>query len=154
MASGKKLAAFALTEPGSGSDAASIKTRAEVSSCGKFYTLNGDKIWISNGGIADVFTVFAKTPIKNEKTGVTKDKITAFIVERAFGGITHGPPEKKMGIKASNTAAVFFDNVKIPAENVLLQPGDGFKVKYILVHCKCFWVEFCRLYFCRSPCKS
>ena len=72
--------------------------------------------------------MFAKTPITDEKSGVTKDKISAFIVERAFGGVTHGPPEKKMGIKASNTAAVFFDNCKVPAENVLLKPGDGFKV--------------------------
>ncbi|KAH0511505.1 Very long-chain specific acyl-CoA dehydrogenase, mitochondrial [Microtus ochrogaster] len=82
----------------------------------------------SNGGIADVFTVFAKTPIKDAATGAVKEKITAFVVERSFGGVTHGLPEKKMGIKASNTAEVYFDGVKVPAENVLGEVGGGFKV--------------------------
>ncbi|KTG34675.1 hypothetical protein cypCar_00027638, partial [Cyprinus carpio] len=81
-----------------------------------------------NGGIAEIFTVFAKTPMKDEKTGEMKDKITAFIVERSFGGVTHGPPEKKMGIKASNTAEVYFENVRVPAECVLGEVGGGFKV--------------------------
>ena len=81
--------------------------------------MNGSKIWISNGGIADVFTVFAQMPVTDPKTGVTKDKVGAFIVERDFGGVTHGAPEKKMGIKASNTAEVYFDDVKIPKENLL-----------------------------------
>lgn len=106
LATGETMAAFCLTEPGSGSDAASIRTRAQLSPCGKFYTLDGNKIWISNGGLAEIFTVFAKTAVKDEATGKTKDKITAFIVERSFGGVTHGAPEKKMGIKASNTAEV------------------------------------------------
>ncbi|XP_005349771.1 very long-chain specific acyl-CoA dehydrogenase, mitochondrial [Microtus ochrogaster] len=128
VASGKALAAFCLTEPSSGSDAASIRTSAVPSPCGKYYTLNGTKIWISNGGIADVFTVFAKTPIKDAATGAVKEKITAFVVERSFGGVTHGLPEKKMGIKASNTAEVYFDGVKVPAENVLGEVGGGFKV--------------------------
>uniref|UniRef100_A0A672K0Z0 Very long-chain specific acyl-CoA dehydrogenase, mitochondrial n=1 Tax=Sinocyclocheilus grahami TaxID=75366 RepID=A0A672K0Z0_SINGR len=83
---------------------------------------------LSNGGIAEIFTVFAKTPMKDEKTGEMKDKITAFIVERSFGGVTHGPPEKKMGIKASNTAEVYFENVRVPAECVLGEVGGGFKV--------------------------
>jgi len=74
---------------------------------------------ISNGGMAEIFTVFAQTPVKDPKTGETKDKISAFIVERAFGGVSSGPPEKKMGIKASNTAEVYFDNVKVPVENLL-----------------------------------
>ncbi|XP_051874458.1 very long-chain specific acyl-CoA dehydrogenase, mitochondrial-like isoform X2 [Pristis pectinata] len=126
LASGKTIAAFCLTETASGSDAASIKTTAVKK--GKNYILNGSKLWISNGGMAEIFTVFAKTPVKNEHTGKTKDKITAFIVERKFGGVTHGPPEKKMGIKASNTAEVYFDNVKVPAENVLGDVGGGFKV--------------------------
>ncbi|ERE69361.1 very long-chain specific acyl-CoA dehydrogenase [Cricetulus griseus] len=82
----------------------------------------------SNGGIADIFTVFAKTPIKDAATGAVKDKITAFVVERGFGGVTHGLPEKKMGIKASNTAEVYFDGVKVPSENVLGEVGSGFKV--------------------------
>ncbi|XP_054609444.1 very long-chain specific acyl-CoA dehydrogenase, mitochondrial [Dunckerocampus dactyliophorus] len=128
LASGEHIAAFCLTEPASGSDAASIKTTAVQSPCGQYFTLNGSKIWISNGGLAEIFTVFAKTPIKDPKTGQMKDKITAFVVEKSFGGVTHGPPEKKMGIKASNTAEVYFDNVRVPADCVLGEIGGGFKV--------------------------
>ncbi|XP_072114640.1 very long-chain specific acyl-CoA dehydrogenase, mitochondrial isoform X5 [Mobula birostris] len=128
LATGETIAAFCLTEPASGSDAASIKTTAIKSDCGKYYTLNGGKIWISNGGLADIFTVFAKVPMQNERSGEVKDRITTFIVERGFGGVTSGPPEKKMGIKASNTAEVHFDNVKVPVENVLGEVGGGFKV--------------------------
>uniref|UniRef100_A0A8C6TH02 Very long-chain specific acyl-CoA dehydrogenase, mitochondrial n=1 Tax=Neogobius melanostomus TaxID=47308 RepID=A0A8C6TH02_9GOBI len=128
LATGEDIAAFCLTEPASGSDAASIKTIAVQSPCGTYFTLNGGKIWISNGGLAEIFTVFAKTPMKDPKTGEMKDKITAFVVERSFGGVTHGPPEKKMGIKASNTAEVYFDNVRVPAECVLGEVGGGFKV--------------------------
>jgi len=128
LATGEHIAAFCLTEPASGSDAASIKTTAVQSPCGKYFTLNGSKIWISNGGLAEIFTVFAKTPVKDPKTGEMKDKITAFVVERSFGGVTHGPPEKKMGIKASNTAEVYFDNVRVPADCVLGEVGGGFKV--------------------------
>ena len=95
---------------------------------GKHYILNGSKIWISNGGFAEVMTVFAQTPVTDETTGETKDKVTAFIVERSFGGVTSGPPEKKMGIKASNTAEVYYEDVKVPAENVLGGLGGGFKV--------------------------
>ncbi|KAM3590161.1 uncharacterized protein V6R79_004857 [Siganus canaliculatus] len=128
LASGETIAAFCLTEPASGSDAASIKTTATLSPCGQYYTMNGSKIWISNGGLAEIFTVFAKTPMKDPKTGEMKDKITAFVVERSFGGVTSGPPEKKMGIKASNTAEVYFDNVRVPADCVLGEVGGGFKV--------------------------
>uniref|UniRef100_D3TR49 Very long-chain specific acyl-CoA dehydrogenase, mitochondrial n=1 Tax=Glossina morsitans morsitans TaxID=37546 RepID=D3TR49_GLOMM len=124
----KVYAAFALTEPSAGSDAGSIKCKAVKSSDGKHYVLNGSKIWISNGGIADIMTVFAKTEVQDKKTGEKKEKVTAFIVERSFGGVTNGPPEKKMGIKASNTAEVYFEDVKVPAENVLGEEGDGFKV--------------------------
>nr|CDJ86276.1 Acyl-CoA dehydrogenase and Acyl-CoA oxidase dehydrogenase domain containing protein [Haemonchus contortus] len=127
LATGRKFAAFCLTEPGSGSDANSIKTRAEKSPDGKYYILNGGKLWISNGGFADVFTVFAQTPVKMPD-GSTKDKVSAFIVERAFGGVTSGPQEKKMGIKGSNTTEVHFDNVKVPVENLLGKEGEGFKV--------------------------
>ena len=101
-----QYAAFCLTEPSAGSDAASIRTRAELSPNGEHYILNGSKIWISNGGLAEIMTVFAQTSVKNEETGHVEDKITAFIVERSFGGVTNGAPEKKMGIKASNTAEV------------------------------------------------
>lgn len=127
MTTGQKIAAFALTEPSSGSDAASIRSRAVKTADGKHYILNGSKIWISNGGIAEIMTVFAQTEVK-DKDGNVKDKITAFIVERSFGGVTSGPPEKKLGIKCSNTAEVFFEDVKIPIENVLGGEGNGFKV--------------------------
>merc|ERR1712112_617728 len=122
------MGAFALTEPSSGSDAGSIKSRAVLNKEGTHWILNGSKIWISNGGIAEIFTVFCKTPIYDEKTGTETDKVSAFIVERSFGGVSNGPPEKKMGIKCSNTAEVYFENTPIPVENVLSKPGDGFKV--------------------------
>jgi alkylation response protein AidB-like acyl-CoA dehydrogenase len=123
LATGEMIAAFCLTEPGSGSDAFSIKTSARRE--GDFYILNGQKLWISNGGIADFFTVFAKTA---PDTPGQKGKITAFAVTRDLGGVTHGPHEDKMGIRASNTTAVFFDNVKVPVANVLGEEGKGFKV--------------------------
>merc|ERR1711962_1753345 len=128
LATGEQFAAFALTEPSSGSDAGSIKTRAVLNEAGTHWILNGAKIWISNGGIAEIFTVFAKTPIVDPATGTETEKVSAFIVERSFGGVTNGPPEKKMGIKCSNTAEVYFENTPIPVENVLRAPGDGFKV--------------------------
>uniref|UniRef100_A0A8D3D5E6 Complex I assembly factor ACAD9, mitochondrial n=1 Tax=Scophthalmus maximus TaxID=52904 RepID=A0A8D3D5E6_SCOMX len=126
LASGEHVAAFCLTESGSGSDAASIKTRATLSEDGKHYLLNGNKIWISNGGMADVMTVFARTEVTVD--GAKKDKISAFIVERAFGGITSGKPEDKMGIRGSNTCEVSFDNVPVPVENVIGEIGGGFKI--------------------------
>merc|ERR1719422_1314898 len=128
LATGEQFAAFALTEPSSGSDAGSIKTRAVLNEAGTHWILNGAKIWISNGGIAEIFTVFAKTPIVDPATGTETEKVSAFIVERSFGGVTNGPSEKKMGIKCSNTAEVYFENTPIPVENVLSKPGDGFKV--------------------------
>ncbi|XP_015262920.1 PREDICTED: acyl-CoA dehydrogenase family member 9, mitochondrial [Gekko japonicus] len=127
LASGEHIAAFCLTEPGSGSDAASIQTRATLSEDGKSFLLNGSKIWISNGGIADIFTVFARTEVV-DKDGATKDKITAFIVERTSGGITNGKPEDKLGIRGSNTCEVHFENTKVPIENVIGEIGGGFKV--------------------------
>src|SRR5437016_2672134 len=123
LATGETIEAFSLTEPGSGSDAFSIKTSARRD--GDFYVLNGQKLWITNGGIADFYTVFAKT---TPDTPQQKGKITAFIVTRDLGGITHGPHEDKMGIRASNTTAVYFDNVRVPAGNVLGEEGKGFKV--------------------------
>lgn len=121
IATGEYIAAFALTEPGAGSDAASIKTRAERDGNGD-WILNGNKMWITNGGLADLYTVFAVTdPALGAKGGVT-----AFLVERAFGGVENGPKEKKMGIKGSDTREVFFKNVRVPKENVLGQVGLGF----------------------------
>ncbi|VDD87618.1 unnamed protein product [Enterobius vermicularis] len=127
LASGRRFACFCLTEPSSGSDANSIRTRAEKTPDGKHYVINGSKIWISNGAIADVFTVFAQTPVKGPD-GTIKDKISAFVVERSFGGVTNGPPEKKMGIKGSNTTEVYFDNTKVPVENLIGKEGEGFKI--------------------------
>jgi len=127
LATGEHIAAFCLTESGSGSDAASIKTYATLSEDGKTYFLNGEKLWISNGGIAQIMTVFAKTKV-TKPTGETEDKVTAFIVERAFGGVTSGKPEDKMGIRGSNTCALHFDNTPVPAENVIGGVGQGFKV--------------------------
>jgi len=124
LATGELVAAFCLTEPGSGSDAASIKTRAVAQPDGSF-VLNGSKIWITNGGIADFFTVFAQTEI--EKDGQKKDRITAFLVERCWG-VRNGPEEHKLGIKGSSTTAIYFDDVRVPRENVLGHVGGGFKV--------------------------
>merc|ERR1719282_2174571 len=128
LATGEQFAAFALNEPSSGSDPGSIKTRAVLNEAGTHWILNGAKIWISNGGIAEIFTVFAQTPIVDPATETETEKLSAFIVERSFGGVTNGPPEKTMGIKCSNKAEVYFENTPIPVENVLRQPGDGWKV--------------------------
>ncbi|XP_015421527.1 PREDICTED: acyl-CoA dehydrogenase family member 9, mitochondrial isoform X2 [Myotis davidii] len=127
LASGEHIAAFCLTEPASGSDAASIRTRASLSEDKKHYILNGSKVWITNGGLASIFTVFAKTNVV-DSDGSVKDKMTAFIVERDFGGITNGKPEDKLGIRGSNTCEVHFENTKVPIENVLGEVGGGFKV--------------------------
>jgi acyl-CoA dehydrogenase family member 9 len=125
LATGEIIAAFCLTEPGSGSDAFSIRTKAVKSGDGSHYLLNGEKLWITNGGIADFFTVFAKTtPDVPGKRG----HISAFIVTRDLAGVTSGPHEDKMGIRASSTTTVRFDDVKVPRENLLGEEGKGFKV--------------------------
>jgi acyl-CoA dehydrogenase family protein 9 len=126
LALGEKIAAFCLTEPSSGSDAASIRTRAVLSDDGSHWLLNGGKLWITNGGFADVFTVFAQTEV--EIDGEPQDRITAFIVERDFGGVESGPEEHKLGIKGSSTTAIHFEDCKVPAANVLGEVGGGFKV--------------------------
>ncbi len=120
LASGEWAAAYCLTEPGSGSDANSGKTKADLSEDGSYYTLNGQKMWITNGGFANLFTVFAK--IEDDKN------LTAFLVEADSEGITLNPEEKKMGIKGSSTRQVFFNNVKVPVENMLSERGNGFKI--------------------------
>lgn len=119
LASGEIIAAYCLTEAGSGSDAASIKTRAYLD--GDHWVLNGEKIWITNGGIADFFTVFAATDTPD-------GKMTAFIVTRDMAGVSTGPHENKMGIRASSTTTVILENVKVPKSNVLGEVGKGFKV--------------------------
>jgi len=120
LASGELIAAYCLTEPGSGSDAASIQTKAVRDSNGD-WILNGEKIWITNGGIADFYTVFART----ESAG---GKISAFIVERDFAGVSVGKKEDKLGIRASSTTSASFNDVKVPAQNLLGEEGKGFKI--------------------------
>src|SRR5271165_465278 len=126
LASGEMIAAFCLTESGAGSDAASIRTKAEKNADGS-WTLNGEKIWITNGGIADLYTVFART-------ASDAGKITAFLVEARWPGVSHGQHEDKMGIRASSTATVSFVDVKVPPENVLDAEGKGFKVAMAILN--------------------
>ncbi|MFN4071304.1 MAG: acyl-CoA dehydrogenase family protein [Thermus caldifontis] len=121
LASGEWIAAYCLTEPGSGSDALSAKTRATLSEDGKYYILNGVKQWISNAGFANLFTVFAK---------VDGEHFTAFLVERDTPGLSFGPEEKKMGIKASSTRQVILEDAKVPVENVLGEIGKGHKIAF------------------------
>jgi acyl-CoA dehydrogenase family protein 9 len=125
-ASGELVAAFCLTEPGSGSDAQAMKSTATLSADGTHYLLSGTKIWISNAGYADLFTVFAKVAV--EVDGKTKQRVTAFIVDAHAPGISLGKIEEKMGIKASDTRAVFFENVKVPVEDRLGDVGNGFHI--------------------------
>ena len=120
LATGEWKACYCLTEPGSGSDANSGKTKATLTPDGNHYLINGQKMWITNGGFADIFTVFAK--IDDDKN------LTAFIVEKDFGGITLNPEEKKMGIKGSSTRQVFFNDCKVPVENLLGGRENGFKI--------------------------
>jgi acyl-CoA dehydrogenase family protein 9 len=120
LASGEMIAAFCLTESGAGSDAAAVRTKATKNADGG-WTLSGEKIWITNGGIAQFYTVFARTD-------TPEGKMTAFIVEAAWPGVSHGPHEDKMGIRASSTTTVAFADVRVPAENMLGPEGKGFKV--------------------------
>lgn len=120
IASAQLKASYALTEPNAGSDANSGKTRATLSADGKHYLLNGQKMWITNGGFADLFIVFAKID--------DDENLTAFIVERSFGGLTTGAEEKKLGIKGSSTVQVFFNDCPVPIENLLGERQGGFKM--------------------------
>ncbi len=126
LASGQLFACYCLTEPGSGSDAASIKTKATLSADGKYYLITGNKLWITNAGIASFMTVFAKTEVEDH--GSKKEKVTCFILELPADGVSIGPSEHKLGIRASWTNAVHFDQVKVPVENVVGGVGQGFKV--------------------------
>src|SRR5690606_2176385 len=120
LATGEWAACYCLTEPDAGSDANSGKSRAVLSADGSHYLLNGQKMWITNAGFADVMIVFAK--IEDDKN------LSAFIVERNFGGITMNEEEKKMGIKGSSTRQVFFNDCPVPVENLLSERGNGFKI--------------------------
>ena len=125
LASGKWKGSYGLTEPGSGSDALGAKTTATLSADGKNYILNGQKCWITNGGFADVYTVFAK---------IDGDKFTGFIVERGTEGFTQGPEEHKMGIKGSSTVQLYFQDCKVPVENVLGEIGKGHIIAFNILN--------------------
>lgn len=126
LASGEWMAAYCLTEPNAGSDANSGSTRAILSEDGKHYIINGQKMWITNAGIADLLTVFAK--IDNDRI------LSTFLVERDYPGITFNPEEKKMGIKGSSTRQIFFNDVKVPVENMIGKRGEGFRIALNILH--------------------
>ncbi|MGZ8549996.1 MAG: acyl-CoA dehydrogenase family protein [Chitinophagaceae bacterium] len=125
LITGEWAGAYGLTEPNSGSDALGAKTSAKLSDDGKFYLLNGQKCWITNGGFAQVYTVFAK---------VDGDKFSAFIVERGTEGFTQGPEEHKMGIKGSSTVQLYFQDAKVPVENLLGEIGKGHKIAFNILN--------------------
>ena len=125
LASGEWKGSYGLTEPNSGSDALGARTTAKLSADGKHYLLNGQKCWITNGGFADVYTVFAK---------IDGDKFSAFIVERGFEGFTQGPEEHKMGIKGSSTVQLYFQDCKVPVENLLGEIGKGHIIAFNILN--------------------
>jgi alkylation response protein AidB-like acyl-CoA dehydrogenase len=125
VATAELVASYALSEPQAGSDALAARTRADLSPDGKHYILNGQKMWITNGGAADLFTIFAK---------IDGEKFTAFLVERKFPGVSSGAEEKKMGIKGSSTTAIYLDNVPVPAENVLGEIGRGHIIAFNILN--------------------
>ena len=126
LASGEFIWAYCLTEPGAGSDANSGKTNAKLSEDEKHYILNGQKMWITNAGFADTLVVFAK---------INTDRVlSAFIVESKYPGVVIGPDEHKMGIKGSSTAQIYFNDVKVPVENLLGKRGEGFRIALSILH--------------------
>jgi hypothetical protein len=128
MAKGELIGAYCLSEPGSGSDAQAAKARAVPSEDGTYYTLSGTKMWISNGGIADMYTVFAQVPTPEG------NKFSAFMVERAFAGVSTGKEEHKLGIKMSSTTQLILEDVKVPAENLLGEVGMGAKIAFNILN--------------------
>lgn len=125
LATGELKAAYCLTEPESGSDALAAKTRADLSEDGQNYVLNGQKMWITNGGFADIFIVFAQ---------INGEKFSAFIVEKSFGGVVVGEEENKMGIKGSSTCQIFFENTKVPSSNLLGEVGKGHLIAFNILN--------------------
>src|ERR1700685_870927 len=125
VATAELVASYALSEPQAGSDALAARTRADLSPDGKHYILNGQKMWITNGGAADLFTIFAK---------IGGERFTAFLVERTFSGFSTGAEEKKMGIKGSSTTAIYLDNVPVPVENVLGEIGRGHIIAFNILN--------------------
>ncbi len=126
LATGELIGAYCLTEPGAGSDANSGKTQARLSEDGKNYVINGQKMWITNAGFADTLVVFAK--IDNDRV------LSAFIIETKYPGVVIGPDEHKMGIKGSSTAQIYFNDVKVPVENLLGKRGEGFRIALSILH--------------------
>ena len=126
LATGEFAAAYCLTEPDAGSDANAGRTKAVLSEDGKHYILNGQKMWITNGGFADLLTVFAK--IDNDRI------LSAFLIESSWEGISFNPEENKMGIKGSSTRQIFFNDVKVPVENLLGRRGEGFRIALNILH--------------------
>jgi len=126
LATGELIGAYCLTEPGAGSDANSGKTNARLSEDGKYYILNGQKMWITNAGFADTLVVFAKIDVDRV--------LSAFIVETKYPGVVIGPDEHKMGIKGSSTAQIYFTDVKVPVENLLGKRGEGFRIALSILH--------------------
>jgi alkylation response protein AidB-like acyl-CoA dehydrogenase len=124
LASCEMIAAYCLSEAQAGSDAMAARTTAKLAPDGTHYVLNGQKMWITNGGAADLFTVFAKVD----------EKLTAFLVEASFEGVKRGAEERKMGIKGSSTCAIYFDNVKVPADNVLGEIGRGHIIAFSILN--------------------
>ena len=126
LATGEYIGAYCLTEPGAGSDANAGSTRATLSEDGKYYIVNGQKMWITNAGFADIQTVFAK---------IDKDRIlSAFIIEKDYPGVVVNPDEKKMGIKGASTAQIFYNDVKVPVENLIGTRGEGFRIALSILH--------------------
>jgi len=125
LSTGKLKGSYGLTEPNSGSDALGAKTTAKLSEDGKHYILNGQKCWITNGGFADIYTVFAK---------IDGTQFTAFIVERGMEGFTQGQEERKMGIKGSSTVQLYFQDCKVPVENVLGEIGKGHVIAFNILN--------------------
>jgi alkylation response protein AidB-like acyl-CoA dehydrogenase len=145
LATGEWLAAYCLSEPQAGSDAQNSRTRAVLSPDGRDWILNGQKMWITNGGFADVYTVFAK---------VDGEKFSAFIVERRFPGFSVGAEEKKMGLRGSSTVPIFFENCKVPRENLLHEIGRGHIVAFNILNSGRFTLGASCLGFCKSELAS
>src|SRR5699024_8052632 len=125
LATGEKIAAYALTEPSSGSDGLGAKARAKLNGAGTHYILNGEKQWITNSDFADVFVVYAK---------IDGEHFSAFIVEREFPGAPVGPEEKKMGIKSSSTRTLVLEDAEVPVENLLGEKGRGHIIAFNILN--------------------
>src|ERR1700732_2798378 len=145
LATGEWIACYCLSEPQAGSDAQNARTRAVLSPDGRHWILNGQKMWISNGGFGDIYIVFAK---------VDGEKFSCFIVERDFPGFSVGAEEKKMGLRGSSTVPIFFENCQVPRENLLHEIGRGHIVAFNILTSGRFTLRASRLGFCKSELES